>query len=61
MVLHMFLRLLVVWLLSCETPEHLGFIQNGRHRDAVWGLTFGHKKPYIIWRPDPRWKGQFWG
>jgi len=34
MVLHMFLRLLVVQLLSRETPEgrHLGFIQKGRHR-----------------------------
>ena len=30
-------------------------------RDDVWGLTFGHKKPYIIWRPDPLRKGQFWG
>jgi len=39
MVLHMFVRLLVVRLLSCETPEgrHLGFIQNGRHRGAQLG------------------------
>ena len=36
MILHMFLRLLVVRLLSCETSEsrHLGFIQNGRHRGS---------------------------
>ena len=30
-------------------------------RDAVWGLTFGHKEPYIILRPDALWKEQFWG
>jgi len=34
MVLHTFLRLLVVRLLLCDALEcrHLGFIQNGRHR-----------------------------